>query len=83
MLLIVGSILLAMFRGAGALGTGAGRVLDRLGDRGEGVLVSLHQADTDRGRPRSDDRAAVAVISPCRPEGRVQLLGERWKDRSL
>ena len=23
----------------------------------------------------------VTVISPCRPEGRVQLLGERWKAR--
>ena len=23
----------------------------------------------------------VTVISPCRPEGRVQLLGERWQAR--
>jgi membrane protein implicated in regulation of membrane protease activity len=23
----------------------------------------------------------VTVIAPCRPEGRVQLLGERWKAR--
>jgi membrane-bound ClpP family serine protease len=23
----------------------------------------------------------VTVISPCRPEGRVQMLGERWKAR--
>jgi membrane protein implicated in regulation of membrane protease activity len=23
----------------------------------------------------------VTVISPCQPEGRVQLLGERWKAR--
>jgi membrane protein implicated in regulation of membrane protease activity len=23
----------------------------------------------------------VTVISPCQPEGRVQLLGERWQAR--
>ena len=25
----------------------------------------------------------VTVISPCRPEGRVQLLGERWTARCV
>jgi len=25
----------------------------------------------------------VTVISPCRPEGRVQLLGERWTARCI
>jgi hypothetical protein len=83
MALIAGSILVAIFVVPPPWGSVLVGGRNRLGDRGEGLLVSLHQADTDRGRPRSDDRAAVAVISPCRPEGRVQLLGERWKDRSL
>jgi membrane-bound ClpP family serine protease len=25
----------------------------------------------------------VTVITPCRPDGRVQLLGERWKARCV
>jgi membrane-bound ClpP family serine protease len=81
MLIIVGAILLAMFVAPAPWGpvlVGCAIVWE--------IAEKLFWFHSTKRIPIAVGREAmiglsVRAISPCQPEGRVQLLGERWKAR--
>ena len=81
MLVIVGSILLARFVAPAPWGV----VLVGCAIAWE-IAEKLFWFHSSKRIPIAVGREAmiglpVTVISPCQPEGRVQLLGERWQAR--
>jgi membrane-bound ClpP family serine protease len=81
MLIIVGALLLAMF----VVPAPWGPVLVGCAIVWE-IAEKVFWFRSTKRIPISVGREAmiglpVTVISPCQPEGRVQLLGERWKAR--